>query len=158
MLKKREINMTEGPLFGKIMRFVLPLMLTNILQVLYNAADMMIVSLSGEPDSVGAIGTTTSMINLFVNLFIGFSVGANVVVAKNIGAGNKEGAEKAVHTAILASIIFGILGAAIGIACQRSILTAMGNSGKLLRLSLTYTTIYFLGTPFLSLTNLSSPY
>ena len=70
MSKTNQINMTEGPLFGKILRFVMPLMLTNILQVLYNAADMVIVSLSNEPDAVGAIGTTTAMINLFINIFI----------------------------------------------------------------------------------------
>ena len=140
--------MTEGPLLGKILKFVLPLMVTNILQVLYNAADMIVVSLSDEPDAVGAIGVTSALINLFVNIFIGFSVGANVVVARHIGAKNPERAEKAVHTSILVSLIFGFAGGIVGI-----ILVLMGNSGKLLELSIVYTTIYFIGTPFLSLTN-----
>lgn len=153
MNKIKEINMTEGPLFGKILRFVMPLMLTNILQVLYNAADMIIVSMSGEPDAVGAIGTSAPMINLFINIFIGFSVGANVVAARNIGAQNPDGVSGAVHTAILVSVIFGIAGGAVGIACKNAVMSAMGNSGRLLELSLTYVTIYFLGTPFLSLTN-----
>ena len=153
MVKTKEINMTEGPLFGKILRFVLPLMLTNILQVLYNAADMIVVSLSSEPDAVGAIGTSAPMINLFVNIFIGFSVGANVVAARNIGAQNPDGVSRAVHTAILVRGVFGAAGGAVGVACERAILTAMGNSGILLELSVKYVTIYFMGTPFLSLTN-----
>lgn len=153
MNKINQINMTEGPLFGKILRFVLPLMLTNILQVLYNAADMIIVGLSNEPDSVGAIGTTTPMINLFINIFIGFSVGANVVVARYIGAGDSDRVSKAVHTAILASLIFGTAGGVIAIAFHNPILSAMGISGKLLELSSKYVIIYFLGAPFLSLTN-----
>ena len=118
----KTINMTEGPLLGKILKFVLPLMVTNILQVLYNAADMIVVSLSDEPDAVGAIGVTSSLINLFVNIFIGFSVGANVVVARYIGARNPERAEKAVHTSILVSLIFGFAGGIVGIICQRPIL------------------------------------
>ena len=153
MSTAKTINMTEGPLLGKILKFVLPLMVTNILQVLYNAADMIVVSLSDEPDAVGAIGVTSSLINLFVNIFIGFSVGANVVVARYIGARNPERAEKAVHTSILVSLIFGFAGGIVGIICQRPILVLMGNSGKLLELSMVYTTIYFIGTPFLSLTN-----
>lgn len=153
MSTTKTINMTEGPLLGKILKFVLPLMLTNILQILYNAADMIVVSLSDEPDAVGAIGVTSSLINLFVNIFIGFSVGANVVVARYIGARNPERAEKAVHTSILVSLIFGFAGGIVGIICQRPILVLMGNSGKLLELSMVYTTIYFIGTPFLSLTN-----
>ena len=153
MGKVKQINMTEGPLFGKILGFVMPLMLTNILQVLYNAADMVIVSLSSEPDAVGAIGTSAPMINLFVNIFIGFSVGANVVTARYIGANDPDRVSKAVHTAILTGLIFGAAGGAVGIAFQKSILSAMGNSGRLLELSSKYVIIYFLGAPFLSLTN-----
>ena len=153
MANANQINMTEGRLFGKILRFVMPLMLTNILQVLYNAADMIIVSLSDEPDAVGAIGTSTAMINLFINIFIGFSVGANVVVARYIGANNPDRVSRAVHTAILVGLIFGTAGGAVGIAFHKPILSAIGNSGRLLELSSEYVVIYFLGTPFLSLTN-----
>lgn len=153
MSKARQIDMTEGPLFGKLLRFVMPLMLTNILQVLYNAADMIIVSFSSEPDAVGAIGTTAPMINLFVNIFIGFSVGANVVTARYIGANNRERTSAAVHTAILVSLIFGAAGGAVGIAFQKPILSAMGGSGSFLELSSKYVIIYFCAAPFLSLTN-----
>ncbi len=153
MAKTNQINMTEGRLFGKILRFVMPLILTNILQVFYNAADMIIVSLSDEPDAVGAIGVSAPMINLFINIFIGFSVGANVVAARHIGANDRDRVSKAVHTSILVSLIFGTAGGIVGIVFQSPILSAMGSSGKLLELSSKYVVIYFMGTPFLSLTN-----
>lgn len=146
-------DMTHGPLLGKIILFVLPLMLTNLLQVLYNAADMMVVSLSHEANSVGAISTTGAFINLVLNVFIGFSVGANVVVARCIGAKDHDQVERAVHTSLLMSVIFGVIGSGIGIAVSRPVLGAMGVAENLLDLALTYTLIYFIGVPFLSVTN-----
>ena len=88
--EKKQADFTNGKLLGKILWFVLPIVATNLLQTFYNAADMMIVSLSDEQNAVGAIGTTSSFIHLVVNVFIGFSVGANVTVARHIGAKNKE--------------------------------------------------------------------
>lgn len=150
---KKEIDMTHGPLLGKIVLFVLPLMLTNLLQVLYNAADMMVVSLSHEANSVGAISTTGAFINLVLNIFIGFSVGANVVVARNLGAKDREQVERAVHTSLLMSLLFGVGGALVGFAVSRPVLGWMGVQDNLLDLALTYTGIYFAGVPFLSLAN-----
>ena len=152
-LARREINMVEGPLLGKIVTFVLPLMLTNLLQVFYNAADMIVVSLSTEADAVGAIGTTGAMINLIVNLFIGFSIGANVVVARYIGAGDRERTSETVHTSLCMSVLFGAGGCVIGLLVSTPILRAMGNTGHLLELASFYTKIYFAGVPFLSVTN-----
>ena len=83
--QKKKIDFTEGTVFFKLLRFILPIVATNLLQMLYNAADMMVVSLSHEQNAVGAIGMTGSFINLILNVFIGFSVGANVVVAREIG-------------------------------------------------------------------------
>ena len=146
-------NFTEGKLFGKILLFVLPIVATNLLQSLYNAADMIVVSLSGERNAVGAVGTIGSFVSLIVNVFIGFSVGANVVVARHIGAGNTERTQKAVHTSLLAGLAFGLLGGGIGAAVARPVLVAMGNTGNLLDLAVKYTYFYFAGIPFLSLTN-----
>lgn len=146
-------DMTSGPLLSRIVLFVLPLVATNLLQVLYNAADMVVVSLSTAPDAVGAIGTTGAFINLVVNIFIGFSTGSNVVVARHLGARDEENAQNAVHTSILISLLFGIVGGGVGLLCARPVLTLMGNEGELLRLALIYTRIYFAGVPFLSLTN-----
>lgn len=151
--KRRQLDMTNGPLLSKIIMFVLPLMATNLLQVLYNAADMVVVSLSTEPDSVGAIGTTSAFINLVINIFIGFSTGANVVAANYIGSEDDDGVSKTVHTSVLMSLIFGVISGAVGIAVSRSVLASMGNTGKLLDLASLYTVIYFIGVPFISCTN-----
>ena len=150
---KQKIDFTEGKVFWKIFRFVLPIMATNLLQTFYNAADMMVVSLSPEQNAVGAIGTTGSFINLIVNIFIGFSVGANVVVAREIGAKDRERTQNAVHTSLIMAAIFGVFGMAVGLIVARPVLHAMGNSGTLLELAVKYTCIYFIGVPFLSLTN-----
>ena len=145
--------MTEGPLFGKILLFVLPMMATNLLQVAYNAADMMIVSLSYEANSVGAIGMTGPFINLVLNLFMGFSIGANVVIARHIGAKEGDRASKVVHTSLLLALILGVVGCIIGLNISRPVLSAMGVDGNLLDLATTYTYVYFLGAPFVALTN-----
>lgn len=151
--RKKDIDLTAGPIFGKLLLFVLPLMASNLLQTLYNAADMMVVSLSSEANAVGAIGTTGPFVNMIVNVFIGFSAGANVMVARHIGARDEDAVSKTVHTAICMSVIFGLVGSVLGLLVAKPVLSLMGNSGSLLDLSVTYTTIYFLGVPFISLTN-----
>ena len=151
--RKKDLDLTEGPIFAKLLLFALPLMASNLLQTLYNAADMMVVSLSNEANAVGAIGTTGPFVNLIIQWFIGLSAGANVVVARRIGARDEDGASRAVHTSICMSLIFGVLAAAIGVAASRPVLSMMGNTGNLLDLSVSYTVIYFIGTPFISLTN-----
>lgn len=151
--EKKRTRFSEGKIFPKLLLFVLPIVATNLLQTFYNAADMMAVSLSEETNAVGAIGTTSSFINLIVNIFIGFSVGANVTVARHIGANDAERTQKAVHTSLLVGLLAGILGGALGVAIARPVLTAMGNTGNLLELAVTYTYIYFAGVPFLALTN-----
>lgn len=150
---KKQINMTEGPLFGKIVLFVLPLMATNLLQMFYNAADMMVVSLSPEANAVGAIGVTNALINLVLNVFMGFSVGGNVVVARRLGAGDAKAANRTVHTALLMGMTLGFLGMAIGLVVCRPALSVMGATDNLLDLAAAYTRIYFLGVPFMALTN-----
>ena len=145
---KTKTGFTEGSIFSKLLFFVLPIMVTNLLQTFYNAADMMVVSLSSEANAVGAIGTTNSFTNLVVNLFIGFSVGANVVVARAIGANDAVRTKKAVHTALLIGLIFGLAGGGIGLLVARPVLSAMGNQASLLDLAVKYVQIYFLGIPF----------
>ncbi len=151
--EKKKIDFTQGKIFGKMLLFVLPIVATNLLQMLYNAADMMVVSLSDEPNAVGAIGTVTSFTHLIVNLFIGFSAGANVVVARHIGANDYERTQKAVHTSVIMALIMGFLGAGLGIGTAKPVVRMMGNTGSLLELATTYTYIYFAGVPFLALTN-----
>ena len=152
-IKKQKLDFTEGKIFFKLLRFVLPIVATNLLQTFYNAADMMIVSLSAEENAVGAIGMTNSFLTLILNIFIGFSVGANVVVAREIGAKNKERTQNAVHTSLLMAVIFGVVGGAVGIGVSSSVITLMGASGNLHTLATRYTYIYLAGAPFLALTN-----
>lgn len=155
-MKSKDNAMTEGPIFKRLTPFALPLMAVNLLQVFYNFADMMIVGMSAEADAVGAIGTTMSMINLIVNSFIGLSVGASVTLAQSIGAGKYERSERIVHTSLVFSIMLGVVACAVGLGISRLVLTVMGNRGKLLELSIIYSRIYFLGLPFLSITNFAS--
>lgn len=150
---RRKIDFTSGRVFMKIVWFVLPIVATNLLQMFYNAADMMVVSLSSEENAVGAIGTTLAFINLVVNFFIGFSVGANVVVAREIGAGDKQRVQNAVHTSLILAAVSGVVGGGIGLLISRPVLTLMGNQGNLLDLAVRYTYFYFLGVPFLALSN-----
>ena len=155
-IKENKIDMTTGPMFVNIIRFMMPLILTNLLQHFYNAADMMIVELSSEPDAVGAVGSTSTFLSLITNLFIGFSVGANVVVAKNIGENDKESISRAVHTSICMSLLFGVIGSVLGIIFTRPVHVAMGFSGNLLELAVRYSYIYLICMPFLSMTNFLS--
>jgi Na+-driven multidrug efflux pump len=152
-VQKKKIDFTEGKVFFNLLRFILPIIATNLLQTFYNAADMMVVSLSSEENAVGAIGVTGSFIHLIVNVFIGFSVGANVVVAREIGARDKEKTQNAVHTAVFMALIFGVVGMLLGLVVSRPVLHTMGASGNLLDLAVRYTVFYFLGVPFMALTN-----
>ncbi len=149
----KNIDMTEGSVFWKLVWFSIPLMITNLLQMLYNAADMMVVSLSHEPSAVGAIGMTGAFINLVINVFMGFATGANVMVARHLGAREDEKTSRTTHTAIVMSVVFGFVSTIIGLVISRPVLSLMGAEGKLLELATTYTYIYFLGVPFVSLVN-----
>lgn len=150
---KPQATLTEGRLLPKIILFVLPLMITNLLQVLYSAADMIVVGMSNVEGAIGAIGTTTAMINLIINIFMGFSVGTNVVVARSIGSRDRDAAEKAIHTSLLLSLILGGVCAGIGLFISRPILALLGDEGHVLDLASLYTQIYFAGVPFIAATN-----
>ena len=150
---RKKIDITGGPILTGMIRFFLPLMVSNLLQACFNVADMMIVGFSGEADAVGAVGTTSAFANLILNIFVGLSVGANVLVARSIGAKDADKVSRATHTAVLMSLIFGVAGGLIGIFLARPVLVMMGNEGKLLSLAVTYLYIYFAGIPFVSLSN-----
>lgn len=149
----KNADMTEGGIFGKFVAYALPFMLTNLLQVLYNAADIVVVGLSHEADAVGAVGTTTAFINLITGLFIGCSLGAEVVISRAVGRKDGAETENAVHTALLFGVIFGAFCGALGFFLAKPVLALMGNEAKLLELASVYTRIYFLGLPVIALTN-----
>ena len=155
LTRRRDIDMTAGPLLSKMLVFIFPLMISNLLQAFYNAADMIIVGFSSEPDALGAIGTTASFTSLILNLLVGISVGANVVVARHIGAKEEEKASRAVHTATVVGLAVGIVGAVIGYIITPTVMRMIGNEGKLLELSVRYARVYFMALPFHALSNFS---
>ena len=146
---KKEMNMTEGPLFGKIVMFALPLMLSGILQLLYNAADTIVVGRFAEngQTALAAVGSTGALTNLIVNLFIGLSVGTSVAVSHALGARNDDDVHKLVHTSILTSLIGGVIVSFIGIALAKPLLQLMDTPDTVINFSVLYMRIIFCGMP-----------
>lgn len=140
-----EMDMTEGSLLKKIIVYTIPIILTGVLQLLFNAADLIVVGRFGTDTSVAAVGATSSIINLITNLFIGLSVGAGVAVAHGLGAGKSDDVHKTVHTAIPIAFVSGIILTVIGVCCSRFFLELMGTPDDVINLSATYMKIYFIG-------------
>ncbi len=145
--KKYSVDMTTGVLFPKILGFAFPLMVTGLLQIVYNAADVMVVGRFAGSISLAAVGATTTLVNLMLNLFLGLSMGSGVVVAKHIGAGDGASVHRAVHSAMLLSILSGIVIGLFGVVISPYALSAMGTPDDVHSLSTLYLRIFFLGTP-----------
>lgn len=156
MKKTYEIDMCSGPLFGKILAFSIPLMLSGILQLLFNAADTVVVGRFAGNTALAAVGSTSSLINLLTNLFIGFSVGANVLVARFYGAKKENEVSNTVHSAILLSMICGVILLILGVTVTRQILVWMGTPEDVLGQAALYMKIYFIGMPVILLYNFGS--
>ena len=138
--------MCEGPLLWNIIRYTIPIILTSVLQLLFNAADLVVVGrFGGGSRSVAAVGATSALINLVVNLFIGLSVGASVTVAQMYGAGRKQAVSDTVHTVFPVALICGVFLTAVGTTCASPLLTWMGTPDAVLTLSASYIRIYFCG-------------
>lgn len=153
---KYEIDMCNGPLLSKILLFSLPLMLSGILQLLFNAADMIVVGRWVGSDALAAVGSTGSLINLMVNVFIGLSVGANVLVARYYGSGQEHELSEMVHTAIMTSVICGVLLIFVGYFAAPYALQAMGAPIEVIDQSIIYIRIYFAAMPAMMLYNFGS--
>ena len=147
-MKKHEVDMTSGNLFYKIFIVSLPLMLSGVLQLFYNAADLIVCGKFGSEHSVAAISATNSLINLIVQIFLGFSVGASVVMARAFGSKNKEKSQKVVHSSMLLSLIVGIIIGLFGFFFAHRFLSLMGTPNDVIGLSSQYLKIYFIGLPF----------
>ena len=154
--KSYEIDMCHGPLFRKILLFTLPLMLSGILQLLFNAADVIVVGQFAGNEALAAVGSTSALTNLLVNLFIGLSVGVNVLVARFYGAQQEQEAQETVHTAIVVSVLGGILLAFIGIVLAKPLLQWMDTPDDVINHSVLYMRIYFAGMPVMLLYNFGS--
>lgn len=153
MNKSKNIDMIHGPMLGKILLFALPLALSSILQLLFNAADTIVVGKFAGSQALAAVGSNGALINLLVNAFMGLSVGANVLVARYRGSGNRQKISLAVHTAIFISVTAGIFLAFMGFFVAPKMLLLMSVPEDVLPLSSLYLKLYFLGMPFMMLYN-----
>ncbi|MBO4697596.1 MAG: MATE family efflux transporter [Lachnospiraceae bacterium] len=156
MKDSHTIDMCTGSLPKKMIRFAFPLILSSLLQLMFNAVDLVVVGQFVNDDAVGAVGSTGALINLIINLFMGLSVGTNVLTARYVGSGRDEDASETVHTSIVISILCGILLAFVGIIFARPMLVLMGSPNGVIEQATLYLRIYFLGMPIMMLYNFGS--
>lgn len=145
--RNTEMDMTEGPLFKKLVAYAIPIMLTGILQLLFNAADLIVVGRFAGRTALAAVGSTTSLTNLLVNVFMMISIGVSVVVAQHYGAHEPDEVERTVSTAMLMSLLLGAAVCLIGMAACKPMLKAMGSPDDVIDQSVLYMRIYFTGMP-----------
>lgn len=152
-MKKLEVDMTSGVIFKKIVAFAIPLIFTNLLQILFNACDVLILGIFVNDNAVAAVGATGALINLIVGLFVGLSVGANVMVASSLGRHDEEKVKRTVGMSVLLSVIVGVLLIFVGVFGAKTFLTWMHCSPAVIDMSATYLKIYFIGMPVMMLYN-----
>ena len=150
---KYEIDMCSGSIMDKLISFSLPLMLSGILQLMFNAVDIVIVGRFTGSEALAAVGSTSALINMFTNLFIGISLGNNVLAARYYASGRTKEMSETVHTAILFALLSGIVMAFVGLIFSRFALELMGTPDNVIEHSTLYMRIYFLGMPFFMLYN-----
>lgn len=145
--------MCNGTIMDKLISFSLPLMLSGILQLMFNAVDIIVVGRFSGSQALAAVGSTSALINVFTNLFIGISLGANVLTARFYAAGREKEVSETVHTAITLALVSGIVMALVGLVFSKGALALMGTPDDVIGLSALYMRIYFLGMPFFMLYN-----
>ena len=153
-----QVDMCHGPLLGQIIRFVIPLIISGILQMLFHSADLIVVGQFSErkEQALAAVGATASLTMLLINLFIGLSIGTNVLVARYLGEQSRKDISRTVHTAIMTSLGGGAFLAGVGITFSRPLLQMMGTPDDILDMSVLYMWIYFGGMPAIMLYNFGS--
>ena len=150
---KYEIDMCNGTLMDKLIVFAVPLMISGVLQLMFNAVDIIVVGQYSGSQSLAAVGSTTALIAIFTNLFIGISLGANVLAARFYAAGRDREMSETVHTSILVALLSGVAMAFVGVGMARWALEVMATPDDVIDLSTLYMRIYFLGMPFFMLYN-----
>lgn len=150
---KYEIDMCNGTIMDKLISFALPLMVSGILQLMFNAVDIIVVGRFSGSQALAAVGSTTALINVFTNLFIGVSLGANVLAARFYAAGKDKEMSETVHTAITLALVSGVVMAVVGFVFSRWALEIMGTPADVIDQSSLYMRIYFLGMPFFMVYN-----
>ena len=155
--KTYEINMTEGPILKKIIMFALPMIAGNLLQLLYNTADLVVVSRWTGSTAMASVGATSSLTNLIINLCVGLAVGGSILISRAFGGGDREGLQKGVHTAMCLSLIVGFTAMIVGLLATRPMLTLMGTpEGSVLEGAVLYMSIYFIAVPGTMVYNFSA--
>lgn len=147
MRKDMTMDMCSGPLFGNLLRFSVPLMLSGILQLLFNSADIIVLGQFAGGNAMAAVGSTSSLNHLIVNLFLGLSSGGSVVVAQYFGMKSQKDIEESVHTSILLGLISGLVLVAVGLLLAEPMLTLMGTTSDLIDQAVLYMRIVFVGMP-----------
>lgn len=153
---KYEVDMINSPLFSRIIVYAIPIMLSGILQLTFNAVDLIMVGKFAGSEAMGAVGSTASLVGLLVNLFNGLAVGANVLVARAYGANQIKNLKESVHTSIAVSIVGGIILIFIGLFFSRPILQLMDTPPEIIDNAALYLKIYFAGMPIFMLYNFGS--
>lgn len=158
MRKSKEMNMTQGNLYKQIIIYALPLIATNILQLLFNAADVAVLSIFAQDGdlAIAAVGSTGAIVNLVIGLFVGLSVGANVLIARCVGMQDRESAKRTVGMSVVLSVLVGIFLAVIGTIMARRFLEWTHVDAAALDKATVYLTIYFLGMPIMMLYNFAA--
>ena len=156
MKKSYEMDMCNGPILSKVLVYAFPLMLSGILQLLFNAADVIVVGRYAGSQSLAAVGSTSALINLLVNVFIGLSVGVNVLVAQYYGAKKEDDVNETVHTAVAISLVSGVFLVFVGFLLSRPLLELMGTPADVIDKSTIYMKFYFAGMPVIMLYNFGS--
>lgn len=149
----RTLDMTQGPVFSQVIFFALPIMLSSILQLLFNAADTIVVGRFAGSEALAAVGSVGSLNNLIISLFIGLSVGANVLVARFTGSRENKNVSETVHTAVLLSLVGGVFLTVVGFTLARPLLHMMGSPEDVIDLAVLYVRILFIGMPVQMLYN-----
>ena len=148
-----EMDMTTGGLLPKVLMFSVPLVITSVLQLLYNAADVIVVGRYAGAQSLAAVSSTGALINLLVNIFMGLSVGSSVVIARAFGAGDIREVQQGVHTSVTVAVIGGVIVGILGFFTAKPLLQLMSSPDDVIDLAALYMRIYFLGMPFNMLYN-----
>lgn len=154
--RQYEMDLTGGAILPTLLKFSLPLMFSGILQLLFNAADIVVVGRYAGDTSLAAVGSNTSLINLLINLFMGLSVGSNILASRQYGAKDREGVQQTVHTSILLSLVSGVVLAILGFLGAHTFLEWMKSPPEVIDLAAVYLRIFFLGMPATMIYNFGS--
>lgn len=152
-LRSRSVDMVNGPLLQNILLFSIPLMITNLLQMMFNAADTVVVGRFAGQQALAAVGSTGSLCGLIISLFNGLSVGSNVLIARYLGSGDYDKIEKSVHTSMTLAMVCGVFLTGIGFFASKPMLQLMSTPADIIDMSELYMRIYFVGTFFMLIYN-----